>query len=245
LVIRADDTADAQICPWLGFLDDPESSALYPRSDHRCYVPGAPRPDASWQTRFCLTARHQQCPHFRSTVDRPEPRALVVAPRRRWASRSAGVVGVAALTLVVAGASVRAFDRFPGSAQPAITPTASVPSVAATAPPSATFVATPVPTEVTQAPAPTEPALVPGPTPTAAPVAPTAPTQNATVPPNATPTSETSYVVVPGDTLAIIANRFGVSVNALMQLNDIDDPNLISIGTTLRLPAGARPSPTP
>jgi murein DD-endopeptidase MepM/ murein hydrolase activator NlpD len=44
------------------------------------------------------------------------------------------------------------------------------------------------------------------------------------------------YVVQSGDTLTIIATRFGVSVNSLVSANSIENPNAISAGTELRIP---------
>ena len=45
-----------------------------------------------------------------------------------------------------------------------------------------------------------------------------------------------SYAVVPGDTLGVIADRFGVSVDALVTLNGIADRNLIEVGQLLLIP---------
>lgn len=45
------------------------------------------------------------------------------------------------------------------------------------------------------------------------------------------------YVVQSGDTLGIIAQRYGVSLQALMQANDLTDPNLLSVGMALKIPA--------
>lgn len=47
------------------------------------------------------------------------------------------------------------------------------------------------------------------------------------------------YVVQPGDTLGGIAQRYGVSVQALMQANNLGDPNLLSVGMVLKIPAAA------
>lgn len=44
------------------------------------------------------------------------------------------------------------------------------------------------------------------------------------------------YTVQPGDTLWSIARRFGVTVNELVQINQITDPNLIRVGQTLLIP---------
>ena len=38
------------------------------------------------------------------------------------------------------------------------------------------------------------------------------------------------YVVQPGDTLGVIAQKFGVSVDQLMKWNDIKNPNIITVG---------------
>lgn len=51
------------------------------------------------------------------------------------------------------------------------------------------------------------------------------------------------YVVEPGDTLFSIARRFGTTVRVLQDLNGIDDPDLITVGQLLRVPALAPPPP--
>lgn len=45
-----------------------------------------------------------------------------------------------------------------------------------------------------------------------------------------------TYVVQPGDTLAIIAIRFGVPVNDIIAANNIADPNTIPVNAELRIP---------
>lgn len=62
----------------------------------------------------------------------------------------------------------------------------------------------------------------------------TIPTSGAAAPPS-TPASRT-YTVQPGDTLAKIAVRFGVTVNDLVKANDLPDPNTIRVGQVLRIP---------
>lgn len=44
------------------------------------------------------------------------------------------------------------------------------------------------------------------------------------------------YTVQPGDSLSSIAQRFGVTQEALMAANRIDDPNRLEAGTELRIP---------
>ncbi|MFQ3645890.1 MAG: LysM peptidoglycan-binding domain-containing protein [Anaerolineae bacterium] len=62
-------------------------------------------------------------------------------------------------------------------------------------------------------------------------------------------TSWTTYTVQRGDTLAGIANTFDTTVDALIALNRLTNPNTLSIGTILRVPQTAPtadpPAPTP
>lgn len=53
------------------------------------------------------------------------------------------------------------------------------------------------------------------------------------------------YVINPGDTLWDIANRFGVSLDALIRANYLVDPNLIYPGQTIIIPCPSTPSPMP
>jgi murein DD-endopeptidase MepM/ murein hydrolase activator NlpD len=46
------------------------------------------------------------------------------------------------------------------------------------------------------------------------------------------------YLVAPGDTLRGIAERHGVTVHELAEANELHDPDLLPVGTTLRLPDG-------
>ncbi|HOB89227.1 MAG: LysM peptidoglycan-binding domain-containing protein [Bacillota bacterium] len=55
-----------------------------------------------------------------------------------------------------------------------------------------------------------------------------------------------TYIVQPGDTLALIAQRFGSTVQSIVSTNNISDPNLIFVGQVLQIPvAGAPPTATP
>ncbi len=47
-----------------------------------------------------------------------------------------------------------------------------------------------------------------------------------------------TYTVQPGDTLSAIAVRFGVSIIDLLDVNNLDDPNSIFVGQSLRIPGG-------
>ena len=60
----------------------------------------------------------------------------------------------------------------------------------------------------------------------------------ATVTPSPQPTATfVEYTVQQGDTLISIARRYGVSVEAILAINDLPNPARLTIGTTLRIPA--------
>jgi LysM repeat protein len=116
----------------------------------------------------------------------------------------------------------------------------------------ATFTPSPIP--------PTPPTPTPGPLPT--------PTATLVVPPTDTPTPEggptstpppeatatpvpvetrtgrTTHVVQPGENLAQIAQRYGVSVEAIVQANGLEDPSFIYTGQNLIIPAPGEVVPT-
>ncbi len=60
----------------------------------------------------------------------------------------------------------------------------------------------------------------------------------AAAPVEAAPARDVTYVVRQGDTLRSIALKFGVSVQAIMQVNGISNPNLIYVGQRLVIPTG-------
>ncbi len=100
----------------------------------------------------------------------------------------------------------------------------------------------------TSTPAPTR---TPGPTPTRAALSVTLPPTRDPNSPMTTPTADAphalptlrqnaeQYTVQTGDTLGDIAQKYGISVNALEQANGISDPNLLAVGQTLNVPQPA------
>ena len=54
-----------------------------------------------------------------------------------------------------------------------------------------------------------------------------------------TSTTNTTYIVQPGDNLYRIGLKFGLNVNALAQANGIVNPNFVFVGEKLIIPAGA------
>ena len=51
--------------------------------------------------------------------------------------------------------------------------------------------------------------------------------------------TQTTYVVQPGDSLSVIAQRFGMTVSKLQSLNNISNPDLLHIGQILTLSEGS------
>jgi LysM repeat protein len=68
----------------------------------------------------------------------------------------------------------------------------------------------------------------------------TAPTPPAPPPPSPAPGT---YIVKPGDTLSLIASRFGTTWQELQRINHIPNPNLIYPGQVIVLPGGEAPPP--
>ena len=64
-------------------------------------------------------------------------------------------------------------------------------------------------------------------------------TYNTTVAQVAQAKEQGYYTVVLGDTLGKVANRFGVSVDELVKLNNLSNPNLIYVGTVLKVDVSA------
>ena len=55
-------------------------------------------------------------------------------------------------------------------------------------------------------------------------------------PPPVPPVPSTTYTIQSGDTLTAISGRFGVSIDAIVRLNNIANPDLIYAGQVLRIP---------
>ncbi len=83
-------------------------------------------------------------------------------------------------------------------------------------------------------------------TPTEPSAAATTPAGVATTPtPAPTPTTTTpeTYTVVAGDTLWDIADRFGTTIAAIVELNGLADADAIEVGQVLKLPGPAGTTP--
>ena len=230
------------ICPFLVAADGRWRSAAAVR-EHRCtaVTPAAPLA-VEKQRRLCLTAEHAMCAtylaagearatgHRAAPMRRPVARTTpVVLDQGRWPVQLPEINGLAlpglgqgalVVLLALAFAAVliaRLATSGGGSGAAVATPTPAASAVAGAD--ASQRAATPEPTtEASSAPSPT---LVPTeekPTPTPRAAAPT------------------TYKVKKGDTLSVIAARYGTTVKALAKLNKIDDPSNIHVGQVLKLP---------
>lgn len=57
--------------------------------------------------------------------------------------------------------------------------------------------------------------------------------------------SNPTHIIQPGETLFTIANQYGISLDALIQANDILNPDVIQVGQVLQIPLGPTPTPQP
>jgi LysM repeat protein len=80
----------------------------------------------------------------------------------------------------------------------------------------------------------------------------TAPTQNVGATATAyaqrsipTPSPPGQYIVKPGDTLSKIADAFATTVDEIMAVNNLGDPNLIEVGQRLIIPPSITATDTP
>jgi len=206
--------------------------------------------ERSQQAQLCLTPSFERCERYQAHLARagrgsgrtalgdglvstqlllaPEPAWRGISGRARRAPRGPLVaVGVVALGVGLGGVALASavIDGRIQLAGSTPSPT-TTPSDAASASPTQTQ--RPSPTQ-TASPSSAPPAT-PSPTPT--PAATAAPTPL----PTATPAPPQTYTVVEGDTLALIAGRFGTTVEALQAANGIEDPDEIVIGQVLVIP---------
>lgn len=237
-----------RVCPFLRLAGDPHAAIDGVEPAHRCQASDPPTEiDRSTQARLCLSVDHAKCERFlarraRDQVDAPGhlevgggyvSTRLLLAPQPAWRGlagrgrrqRRAFVLGAGVVILAIALGSAGLASGALGwrDVSPVPSPTA-IRIVTPTASPSPSPLLAPTPSP-SASPTPTvRPTASPRPSPTPAPPK-----------PSATSSSRT-YTVVAGDTLALIAQRFGTTVAALQAANDIDDPDTISVGQVLSIP---------
>lgn len=203
------------VCPYLGLPDDPSTCAVYPRADHVCALPKVPPPSTEWQLRYCLTGAHVECPHIAARREMPLAGGRGATARRAGKLIAITSAGLAAV-LGISGAIAFGIDWPPPSGASQDAATAASATVATI--------------------------TVPLMTPTLG--------MKSTATPVATPAAvltgrPATHTVVAGETLSGIAARYGTTVEALVELNGIDNPRHIYAGLVLQLPTEASPAASP
>ncbi len=62
----------------------------------------------------------------------------------------------------------------------------------------------------------------------------------------ATPTPAfQTHTIQPGDTLFLIAQQYSVSIGAIIQANNLSNPDIIEVGQVIQIPTGPPPAPIP
>jgi len=241
------DLANPRGCPFL-VADVGGWRLAMPSREHRCGAFSPPAPlSPEKQARLCLTPAHTSCATYLASVTARTER-LGVPPRRRttrWGlARTTSVIedpgGIRARVL----AAVLDRRRWPAIPAVILVTTLFVLALSGLrAGVPATSAATAGPTRVATIPAPT-PAVTPAAmrTPAAVESAAISSAAPPTVKPRKTPstsnpvTSSRTYRVRSGDTLSAIANRFGTTVSAIVELNDLSNPGALSVGQVLLIP---------
>jgi LysM repeat protein len=243
-----------RICPFLALSTDHRTVVDGFDPDHACHaLPEVAPLERSRQAEQCLTEAHRQCERYlaflasraadtasvpapsadaliRRTrlVMEPEPRRrrdLAAAGRgqspRRWlVAGGVAAVGVAAAATAFGGGFNGLVGRPPPSGS------APGPSTVQGEAPSLTPQATAEPTA--------EPTAELG-SASAQPAAATSTAQPSRSAAASAPATPTTYVVQAGDTLSLIATRFGTSVSAIQETNGMNS-DVINIGEVLVIP---------
>lgn len=244
---------DLPSCPHLGLYGDPGTHAVYPRPDHRCALPGVNAPTLTWQSLYCLDERHAACPHFQMALH-GQPLRLSEPTRHNRGKYIASIVGI--LTLTGVSAAVAVFGLSPSGDVPSsrvsdTDATRDVPGemLLVGEPTEAEPTATPASTSTSTASRTTNPTASPAPNATVTPSAvptdtPEVAAAASTTAPLVSPSPQT-HTVAGGETLSAIATLYSTTVEILIELNGIADPNSLQVGTVLQLPAQTEVTATP
>jgi len=230
-----------RICPYLALAADGRTAVDGFDPEHRCTAVDPNEPlERARQTSQCLTEGHLACDRRLAAdarrqrdlakLPRPAPDSVMVSTRlvlepdpswrRLRAERliggrtsrrllAAGAAGAVGLTLLAGGVTggIGALLGVGASTAPTVSP-------------SPTATPTPTASATTQ----------PTPTPAAVPTATPAPTAVPTEPPTPAPTpapTQRIYIVQAGDNLNLIASRFGVSVQAIVDANGLTSTTIL------------------
>ena len=229
-----------RICPFLGVLEDPETSLGFPSEMNYCHAaepPGVPRFDQ--QLDRCLSLTYLGCPVYSAQEKGPLPKdirlgikggGVPIKIQSSWLVRTIGAFIIATLIFFIGWFGVSGLTRSINESSAAktqanlpilSTPTPLPPSPTRTALPSPYLQASPVVTET--------------------PTPPLVSTLNPGNPPTncGRPAGWRVYTVRSGDTLYELSLTFGVTVSQLQSVNCLGTSTVLHVGRTLYVPPGA------
>ncbi len=255
-------------CPYLGLASDPSLSCSFLTSSHRCFRWPTPQPvDYQQQRDYCLSDDFEECDWFVSTLEAPPERRRQSSS---WVGYAGLLGVVAAAVLVVGVLvyfkpwafllpATSESNRAAAVEAPTVGPAAGATATTAPEPSSQPIALDASPTSLasptadlprtagaasTTAPAVVAPSLRATATP--APRPPTAtPVRSATTP-APTPSGASAsaavrvYTVREGDSLYSLARTFGVTVQALMKANNLQETSILKVGQSLVIPPAGR-----
>lgn len=193
------------ICPYLGFQADVQTRFTVPDDRHVCHQANPSRvihPD--YQGRCCLTSEYRSCQGYTAGWKHGLPRGARYHGRQRMTDESHAIVRILAIALLAAAmifVLYQAHAASPGPVQ-TIPVIPVVPTLTATLAPTGTATATSTPRKT--------PTVLPG-TSTPGPLAET---------PFGFYGQWLVHQVVQGESLEMIAQRYGTSVSVLRAIND-------------------------
>lgn len=225
-----------RICPYLALADDGRTVADGFDPEHRCHALTPPAPlERSRQVQLCLTEAHARCERFgaartawlaaSSGLPRVAPDVafgrtrLVLEPEAAWRNlTSAPATRISRPALLVAGVALAVVALLVLTSVFGVLGGASLAGSSAPSPSPSTSVS----------PGASLAAVSAGASPSAPP---------ASVTPETTPApSQTTYIVQEGDTLNLIAQRFGTTAQAIADANGMRVTDTINPGQELIIP---------
>ena len=226
------------VCPHLSSFRDVATFYAYPSADNGCgrFAPPAPLP-GSYQSGFCLGARHTECPLVSPSWSGAFPQGLRAAAEREWgrpgarSRRRRALFALAAVTFLGVSAGAVWFLSGLGAPEPAV-PEEEAPALPPPAQPTHTPSVTPT------ASATPSPSASPTPAPSDTP----APTFTATPGPELeTPFGRRPtfliHTILAGENLSSLAQAYATSVQAIQAANRLGTQPLW-IGELVVIPVG-------
>ena len=219
------------VCPFVGFVDDPGTCTLYPDGRNACQRAKPPQRVAMpKQNHYCLRAAHLNCPGFREGWPKglpPEWRPLVEVRKRksyRWIGLIVAIIALLGLVVALFSLAGNPFAAVSEQSVAADLFTTTPQTLLETLTPTNTTTPTPTRTATFTLTATVEASLT----------ATLAPSATYTVTPGpalGTPFTAGDYVLLVyeverGDSLVLIADRYGTTVEVLQTVNTRETPVL-------------------